>query len=147
MYVPISSLMPTTGWTVEYKRFEDLIIIETGTNYPEPQVTVYVKDYSGIGDGSAYDSEYDRDAVLAAFNAAVALAEQGTPSKLEFEAGKTYKINEKQDSFALFDLDNINNFTIDGNGSTLVFERPTNGLIDIEGCTNIKVKNLTVKYD
>ena len=55
----------------------------------------------------AYDSEYDRDAVLAAFNAAVALAEQGTPSKLEFEAGKTYKINEKQDSFALFDLDNI----------------------------------------
>ncbi len=132
LYVPISSLMPTTGWTVEYKRFEDLIIIETGTNYPEPQVTVYVKDYSGIGDGSAYDSEYDRDAVLAAFNAAVALAEQGTPSKLEFEAGKTYKINEKQDSFALFDLDNINNFTIDGNGSTLVFERPTNGLIDIE---------------
>ena len=64
-----------------------------------------MKDYSGIGDGSAYDSEYDRDAVLAAFNAAVALAEQGTPSKLEFEAGKTYKINEKQDSFALFDLD------------------------------------------
>ena len=147
LYVPISSLMPTTGWTVEYKRFEDLIIIETGTNYPEPQVTVYVKDYSGIGDGSTYDSEYDRDAVLAAFNAAVTLAEQGTPSKLEFEAGKTYKINEKQDSFALFDLDNINNFTIDGHGSTLVFERPTNGLIDIEGCTNIKVKNLTVKYD
>ena len=25
LYVPISSLMPTTGWTVEYKRFEDLI--------------------------------------------------------------------------------------------------------------------------
>ena len=32
LYVPVSSLMPTTGWTVEYKRFEDLILIETGTN-------------------------------------------------------------------------------------------------------------------
>ena len=143
LYVPLNSLLPTTGWTVDYRRFDNLITIETGTTYPESQVTIYVKDYGAVGDGNIYD----RDAVLAAFNAAVALAEQGTPSKLEFEAGKTYKINEKQDSFALFDLDNINNFTIDGNGSTLVFERPTNGLIDIEGCTNIKVKNLTVKYD
>ena len=143
LYVQLNSLLPTTGWTVDYRRFDNLITIETGTTYPESQVTIYVKDYGAVGDGNIYD----RDAVLAAFNAAVALAEQGTPSKLEFEAGKTYKINEKQDSFALFDLDNINNFTIDGNGSTLVFERPTNGLIDIEGCTNIKVKNLTVKYD
>ena len=75
------------------------------------------------------------------------MAEAGTPSKLEFEAGKTYRINEKQDAFALFDLDNISNFTIDGNGSTILFERPTNSLINIEGCTNIKVKNIDVKYD
>ena len=65
-----------------------------------------MKDYGAVGDGNIYD----RDAVLAAFKAAAALAEQGTPSKLEFEAGKTYKINEKQDAFALFDLDNINYF-------------------------------------
>ena len=48
LYVPVSSLMPTTGWTVEYKRFEDLILIETGTNYPESQMTVYVKDYETV---------------------------------------------------------------------------------------------------
>ena len=143
LYVPLNSLLPTTGWTVDYRRFNNIITIETGTNYPEPSVTVSVKDYGAVGDGKAYD----RDAVIAAFKAAAALAEAGTPSKLEFEAGKTYRINEKQDAFALFDLDNISNFTIDGNGSTILFERPTNSLINIEGCTNIKVKNIDVKYD
>ena len=143
LYVPLNSLLPTTGWTVDYRRFNNAITIETGTNYPEPGVTVNVKDYGAVGDGKAYD----RDAVIAAFKAAAALAEAGTPSKLEFEAGKTYRINEKQDAFALFDLDNISNFTIDGNGSTILFERPTNSLINIEGCTNIKVKNIDVKYD
>lgn len=143
LYVPLNSLLPTTGWTVDYRRFNNAITIETGTNYPEPEVTINVKDYGAVGDGKAYD----RDAVIAAFKAAAALAEAGTPSKLEFEAGKTYRINEKQDAFALFDLDNISNFTIDGNGSTILFERPTNSLINIEGCTNIKVKNIDVKYD
>ena len=143
LYVPLNSLLPTTGWTVDYRRFNNAITIETGTNYPEPEVTVNVKDYGAVGDGKAYD----RDAVIAAFKAAAALAEAGTPSKLEFEAGKTYRINEKQDAFALFDLDNISNFTIDGKGSTILFERPTNSLINIEGCTNIKVKNIDVKYD
>lgn len=143
LYVPLNSLLPTTGWTVDYRRFNNTVTIETGTNYPEPEATVNVKDYGAVGDGKAYD----RDAVIAAFKAAAALAEAGTPSKLEFEAGKTYRINEKQDAFALFDLDNISNFTIDGNGSTILFERPTNSLINIEGCTNIKVKNIDVKYD
>lgn len=143
LYVPLNSLLPTTGWTVDYRRFNNTVTIETGTNYPEPEVTVNVKDYGAVGDGKVYD----RDAVIAAFKAAAALAEAGTPSKLEFEAGKTYRINEKQDAFALFDLDNISNFTIDGNGSTILFERPTNSLINIEGCTNIKVKNIDVKYD
>ena len=143
LYVPLNSLLPTTGWTVDYRRFNNAITIETGTNYPEPEVTVNVKDYGAVGDGKAYD----RDAVIAAFKAAAALAEAGTPSKLEFEEGKTYRINEKQDAFALFDLDNLSNFTIDGKGSTILFERPTNSLINIEGCTNIKVKNIDVKYD
>ena len=101
LYVPLNSLLPTTGWTVDYRRFNNTVTIETGTNYPEPEVTVNVKDYGAVGDGKAYD----RDAVIAAFKAAAALAEAGTPSKLEFEAGKTYRINEKQDAFALFDLD------------------------------------------
>lgn len=143
LYVPLNSLLPTTGWTVDYRRFNNLITIETGNNYPETKVTINVKDYGAVGDGKTYD----RDAVITAFKAAVALAESGTPSMLEFESGKTYKINEKQDSFALFDLDNISNFTIEGNGCTILFERPTNSLINIEGCTNIKVKNINVKYD
>lgn len=142
LYIPISSLMPTTGWTVEYKRFENEIIIETGTNYPEPQATVYAKDYETV----VTDNDDDRDTVIKAFKAAAALAESGIPTKLEFEE-KTYHISEKQDSFALFDLDNLSNLTIEGNGCTFVFERPTNSLINIEGCTNIKVNNITVEYD
>lgn len=142
LYVPLSSLMPTTGWTVEYKRFENKIIIETGTNYPEPQATFYVRDYETI----VNDDDDAKDAVMKAFKAAAASAESGVPTKLEFDAGKTYRISEKQDSFALFDLDNLSNFTIEGNGCTFVFERPTNGLINIRGCTNIKVNNITVEY-
>lgn len=143
LYVPLNSLLPTTGWTVDYRRFDGTIKIETGTNYPEPQVIVNVRDYGAVGDGKAYD----KDAVVKAFKAAAALAESGTPTKLEFEAGKTYNINEKQDAFALFDLDYINNLTIEGNGCTILFERPTNSLINIDNCTNIKVNNINVKYD
>ena len=142
LFVPLSSLMPTIGWTVEYKRFENKIIIETGTNYPEPQVTFHVSDYETVTN----DNDDAREAVVKAFKAAAASAESGVPTKLEFESGKTYRISEKQDSFALFDLDNLNNFTIEGNGCTLVFERPTNGLVNISGCTNIKVNNITVEY-
>ena len=142
LYIPLSSLMPTTGWTVEYKRFEDKIIIETGTNYPEPQTTVYARDYETV----TTDNDDDRDGVIKAFKAAAASAESGIPTKLEFEAGKTYHISEKQDSFALFDLDNLSNLTIEGNGCTFIFERPTNSLVNIEGCTNIKVNNITVEY-
>ena len=142
LYVPLSSLMPTTGWTVEYKRFEDLILIETGTNYPESQVTVYVKDYETV----INDNDDKCDAVVQAFKAAAELAEAGIPTTLEFEKGRTYYVNEKQDSFALFDLDNINNFTIEGNGSAIIFERPTNSLINIEGCKNVKVNNISVEY-
>lgn len=142
LYAPLSSLMPTTGWTVEYKRFEDRIIIETGTNYPEPQATVYARDYETV----ITDNDDDRDTVIKAFKAAAASAESGIPTKLEFEAGKTYNISEKQDSFALFDLDNLSNLTIEGNGCTFILERPTNSLVNIEGCTNIKVNNITVEY-
>ena len=143
LYVPVSSLMPTTGWTVEYKRFEDLILIETGTNYPESQMTVYVKDYETV----VNDNDDKRDAVVRAFKAAAAFAEAGIPTTLEFETGKMYKISEKQDAFALLDLDNLSNFTIEGNGCTIVFERPTNSFINIEGCTNIKINNISVEYN
>ncbi len=142
LYIPVSSLMSTTGWTVEYKQFEDKLIIETGTNYPEPQTTVYVRDYETV----ITDNNDDKDGVIKAFKAAAASAESGIPTKLEFEAGKTYHISEKQDSFALFDLDNLSNLTIEGNGCTFIFERPTNSLVNIEGCTNIKVNNITVEY-
>ena len=143
LYLPVSSLMPTTGWTVEYKRFEDLILIETGTNYPESQMTVYVKDYETV----VNDNDDKRDAVVRAFKAAAAFAEAGIPTTLEFETGKMYKISEKQDAFALLDLDNLSNFTIEGNGCTIVFERPTNSFINIEGCTNIKINNISVEYN
>ncbi len=140
LFIPLSSLIPTTGWTVEYQRFDNRIEISTGTNYPSAQRTIYVKDYGAYGDGI----EDDRDAVLAAFNAA---AGAGVPVKLEFEAGKTYRISEKQDSFALFDLDDVENFTLEGNGAKLLFETPTNSFINMERCTNVKVNNISVEYE
>ncbi len=143
LYVPLSSLIPTTGWTVEYQRFNSRIIIETGTHYPEPEQTFYAKDYGAVGDG-VFD---DKDAILKTFKAAAAAAQDGVSVKMELEAGKTYRVSEKQDAYALFDLDNVDNFVFEGNGSTILFERPTNSFVNIEGCTNVRFHNVNVEFE
>lgn len=140
LYVPLSSLLPTTGWCVEYARFDNLIEIETGEGYPTSEIFVNVKDYGAVGDGK-HD---DREAILEAFNAAVGT---GKPSTLIFESEKTYRVSERQDSFEFFDMDNIDNFTLEGNNSTLLFERPNNSFLNINNCTNIKLNNLSIEYD
>ena len=50
-----AGLLSTKDW--------GLILIETGTNYPESQMTVYVKDYETV----VNDNDDKRDAVVRAF--------------------------------------------------------------------------------
>lgn len=140
LYVPVSSVMPTLLYHMEYRRFDNLLEIITGTNYPqEAQKVVYAKDYGAIGDG-VHD---DKNALLKAFHAAIG---SGVPSKLILEPNKTYLVSERVDAGSFFDMDNIQNFTFEGNGSKILFERPTNGFFSLRDCANIKIKNVSADW-
>lgn len=140
LYVPVSSLMTTLLYHIEYRRFDNLLEIITGTNYPtEIEKTVYAKDYGAVGDG-VHD---DKDAILKAFHAAIG---SGVPSQLILEENKTYFVSERVDCASFFDLDNVQNFTLEGNGSKILFERPTNGFVSVRDCANIKIKNLSAEW-
>ena len=101
---PISSLMPTTGWTVEYKRFEDLITNRNGDELSRVTgdgICEGLQWYRGLAVHMTVNDEQRCGSCVHLMQLS-ALAEAGhTVLTLEFEAGKTYKINEKQDSFAL----------------------------------------------
>lgn len=142
LYVPISSLMTTLCYHIEYWRFDNppTIEITSGTNYPESELTINVKDYGAKGDG-VHD---DKEPLLRAFAAA---SMSGKPVELVFEEGKTYKVSERQDYMSFFKLTGVDNFTLKGNGSTILFETPTNSLIYIDGCKNVKIQGLRAMYE
>lgn len=62
------------------------------------------------------------------------------------EENKTYLVSERIDCASFFDADNIHNFTFEGNGSKILMQKPTNGLISLRDCSNIKINNLTVDW-
>ena len=138
LYVPVSSLEPTLGYKLEYNRFDKLLKISTGTDYPDAEVTIYARDYGAVGDGETDD----RDALLRAMNAAIG---SGRPAKLVLDEGKTYMVSERQDAMAFFELRKIENFTFEGNGSTIVFQTPTNTFVYLNECINIKFKNVKIE--
>lgn len=139
LYVPVSSLMPTLGYSVFYNRFADEVEITTGTAYPKSQRTIYVKDYGAKGDGVTDDGPAITHAVNAAVNS-------GVPTTVELESDKTYLIGERADYLQYFHLEDAENLTIDGKNSELVFERCTNTFLKLDSCTNVTVKNLKVDY-
>lgn len=140
LYVPVSSIMTTFLYHMEYNRFDKLLEITTGTNYPqEAEKVVYAKDYGAVGDG-VHD---DKIPLLKAFHAAIG---SGVPSKLILEENKTYLVSERVDCGSFFDIDNVQNFTFEGNGSKILFERPTNGFISLRDCANIKFQNVSAEW-
>lgn len=139
LFVPMSSLEVTLGYKIEYPRFDKALYISTGTNYPEREVIVNVADYGAVGDGAADD----KDAILRAFNAAVM---SGKPSKLVFEANKTYRVSEKMDNMAFFQINGVNNFTLEGNGSKILFDTPTNTFMYIVGSADIHINNIEAEW-
>lgn len=140
LFVPVSYVMPSYSYTMHYNRFDKIMTLKTGTDYPqEPQIVVYAKDYGAVGDGVTKDGQ----AILHAINAAI---NSGVPAKVELEAGKTYLIEHRPDNYAYIVLKNVSNLTIDGNGSELLFETPTNNLIYMENCANVKLMNIDVDY-
>lgn len=140
LYVPISVLEPTKCWAVYYDRFNDYVEIKTGTDYPKTEPKVFnVKDFGALGDGITDDGA----AITAAMNSAIL---SGVPAKVVFEADKIYLVGERQDSMSYFELEEVRNLTIDGQGSEIVFEKCTNTFLNIENCANIRIENLSVDY-
>lgn len=147
LYVPLYCVVPTLNYNVEYYRFNDPaeIVISTGTNYPaeETYQKFYAKDYGAVGDGVTDD----KDAILKAYGEASTNAALGTPSMLVLEEGKTYRVSEKTDISCFFYFYKVNNFTLEGNGSTILFEHPLNTSMYIRECENVKIKNITFMYE
>lgn len=139
LYVPVSSVVPTLIYTMHYNKFDKVLEIKTGTDYPDTEVVLYAKDFGAVGDGIHEDGK----AIKRAINAAIATKK---PSKVVLEPDKTYLIGPNQESYAFFKLENVENFILDGQGSLLLFEKPVNNFMEINGCTNVKVTNLDVDY-
>jgi len=140
LFVPVSSLLPTFGYTMYYNRFAKTLEIKSGTDYPEPELTVYARDYGAVGDG-VHD---DLHPILEAIDVAIS---SGVPSKVELDANKTYLVGARHDAQAIFLFENVENFTLDGKGSEIIIDKATNSPFDIRNCTNLKIQNLEVDYN
>jgi len=139
MYIPVSTLENTLGWTKYYNKFGKTLEISTGTNYPDTELVVYARDYGAVGDGV----HNDLPAILEAIDIATS---SGVPSKVELEPGKTYLLGPRNDAQNLIQLINVENFILDGKGSELLIEKTANGLFEVRSCTNIKFMNLEIDY-
>ena len=139
MYIPVTFLQITMYYDLHYNRFTNLLKMTSGDQYPKIEKVIRVKDYGAVGDGVTDDKK----AVLKAFNAAMASEE---PVRLEFEANKVYLVSEKMEDFAFFVVNDVANKEIDGQGSTLLFEKPNNTVLEMNNSQNITFKNLNVKY-
>ena len=138
-YIPVTFLQITMYYDLHYNRFANLLKMTSGNQYPKIEKVIRVKDYGAVGDGVTDDKK----AVLKAFNAAMASKE---PVRLEFEANKVYLVSEKMEDFAFFVVNDVANKEIDGQGSTLLFEKPNNTVLELNNSQNIIFRNLNVKY-
>ena len=135
LFVPLSSLSSMLYYVIEYNRFDKDLHIHSGTDYPEPQLTFYAKDFGAVGDG-VHD---DLHPILEAIDVAIA---SGVPAKVELEPNKTYLVGPRQDAQAILYFENVENFTLDGKGSEILLAQATNSPLDIVRCTNVKIQNL-----
>lgn len=142
LYVPVSSLMPTLYYHMEFFRFSEPPVIEitTGTNYPEVEKVIYAKDFGAVGDGV----QDDKQAVIDAINAAVM---SGVPTRLEFEKGATYRLSDRMDRGSMIDIRNAKNIEIEGNGCTFLIEKPVNMFVYLRACENVKIKNIEAYWE
>ena len=137
MYVPVGILEITYIYNIEYNRFKKMLDI-IPVHSPKPAEKVfYVKDFGAVGDGITDDKHAILNAVYAAKNC-------GKPSRVEFEAGKTYFVGETTDSTCFLDLTGMQDFVLDGNECTLIMQQPVRQIIQITRCSRVTVENIII---
>ena len=139
LFIPLNSLLAPLRYSIHFDRFNKVLEITTGKNYPDTELVIYAKNYGAVGDGKTDDLK----AIQKAINAALASCR---PSKVVLEPNKVYLLGSRQDSLALFNLEDVENFIIDGQGSTLRFKAPTNTFGQLTGCTNVKLINMEIDF-
>lgn len=138
LYIPVSFVKPYLTYNMHYNRFDKVLNITSGTNYPqEAEVVFYARDFGAVGDGKHKDGA----PILKALNAAMS---SGVPSRVELDAGKTYLLEERVDNWSYFMIEETDNLTFEGNGATLLMEKPVNTFMQIMSGKNIKIKNMNV---
>ena len=141
-YVPISAVMPTLGYHIEFNRFGGTLEITSGNDYidPDDQTVFYAADYGAVGDGVHDDGPAIEQAIFDALNLEA-------PARVELEPNKTYfVVCEKLNQWAYFQIEHAKDFTLDGKGSDIILEKPTNSFMNIYKSEHIQIKNLNFDY-
>jgi len=84
------------------------------------------------------------DASLEEMRKIVAEAAAGAPARVVFAPGATYRINPADEAFQ---LKGVSDLELDGNGSTLVFTNPSAGVLFLDHCRRVTVRNFVVDFD
>lgn len=101
-------------------------------------VVLEAQHFGIVGDGRTDDGPAIQRAVTE-------LRKQERPAVLQFEPGKTYRV-ETVDDIRLFRLDNMQDVTIDGGGSTFVLNGDVRFAL-ITRSANVCLKNFSLDYD
>lgn len=144
LYVPVSFVVPVLHYNMQYNRFDKLLTLSSGSNYPDTQQVFYVKDYEDNKPLFEGEQRNDLPAITKAINAALNC---GVPARVEFESQKTYVLGERMDRWAVIHLEDAQNITLEGNGCEILIKTPTNTFIEMARCQNVKVKNFDVDYE
>ena len=99
-----------------------------------------VDDFGAAGDGKGDDTA----AVVAALEA---LKAAGPGSRLEFGAGKTYRLGSlRADTIYQLDLRGFKDTTVDGRGAMLLVT-PEQATLRVRGCEGVTVRNFVIEQD
>ena len=139
-----SEFIPTNDLTgyVDAIHFNTLSQSTIGARVAEkmkiiPKTIINVKDYGAVGDGITDDGP--------AIDAAFAEASNFKGNAIVSFEKKIYFVGEKATKWHYFNLENLDNLEIEGNGAELQFTR-TNQPFSFIKCTNLRVRNLSVDF-